>query len=183
MDIGAATGGFTDCMLQNGASLILAVENGVGQLHPMLMENKQVISWENTDIRSVDREKLPFLPEFMAVDLSFISITHVLPKIVELSSKNDNIVLLIKPQFEAGPKRVGKKGVIHDKIAHIEILQNLLLATNEVGLEILGLDFSPIKGQNGNIEYLLLATNQKPQALFSDTAITRTVNKAFAELM
>ncbi|MCL2754043.1 MAG: TlyA family RNA methyltransferase [Defluviitaleaceae bacterium] len=182
MDIGASTGGFTDCMLQNGAKQVLAVENGVGQLHPKLLTNERVISWENTDIRNIEMAQMPFVPQFAAVDLSFISITNVLPKIAELFADKGKLVILIKPQFEVGRGKIGKRGVVRNKTAHIDMLRNVTRAVNDVGLSVLSLDFSPIKGQNGNIEYLLLADAQNVSSKLDDKVIQGVVEQVFLEL-
>jgi len=182
VDIGASTGGFTDCMLQNGAKAVLAVENGVKQLHPKLLVDERVISWENMDIREVSIEKLPFVAQFIATDLSFISIVHILPKIAELLAEHDRTVLLIKPQFEAGIGKVDKKGVLQNKKDHFTAILKVCTAAQEFGLTPLGLDFSPIKGQNGNREYLLLmAKNGKP-SIITDKIIQNVVDTAFLEL-
>jgi 23S rRNA (cytidine1920-2'-O)/16S rRNA (cytidine1409-2'-O)-methyltransferase len=159
MDIGAATGGFTDCMLQNGAKQVLALENGKGQLHPKLAANPQVISWEETDIRAINPAKMPFAPQFIAADLSFISITLALPTIAQILVNGGKIVILIKPQFEVGPGKVDKKGVIKDPKDRKTAINSVCAKLEELGMAVLGLEESPIKGKNGNTEYLLLARN------------------------
>ncbi|MCL2575258.1 MAG: TlyA family RNA methyltransferase [Defluviitaleaceae bacterium] len=156
MDIGASTGGFTDCILQNGADNVIAIENGKEQLHPKLLSDERVISWENVDIREVYKDKLPFIPQFIATDLSFISIKHILPKVFEVLVEGGQAVLLVKPQFEVGRGKVNKRGVVTDEKARIMALEGICTAAKEIGLKAMGTETSPIKGQNGNVEYLLL---------------------------
>ncbi|MDR2167155.1 MAG: TlyA family RNA methyltransferase [Clostridiales bacterium] len=181
LDVGAATGGFTDCMLQNGAKSVFAVENGIGQLHPKLAADPRVISREGLDIRDLSPEELPFEPEFIAVDLSFISLTLVLPKISEFLAKSGQIVLLAKPQFEVGPGRVDKRGVARRPNDHIAAIERVCEAVKTCGLRPAGLDFSPIKGQNGNREYLFFADRIGGVEL-SKSTIQKVVNRAFMEL-
>ena len=125
MDIGASTGGFTDCMLQNGAKSVIAIENGKAQLHPSLLSDPRVISLENTDIRDICPLQLPYLPQFIAVDLSFISLSLVVPKLSELLRPSGYAVLLIKPQFEVGKTGVGRRGIVRDANAHIAVIKRL----------------------------------------------------------
>ncbi|MDP4133310.1 MAG: TlyA family RNA methyltransferase [Bacillota bacterium] len=152
LDVGASTGGFTDCMLKNGAKTVYAVDVGSGQLDAGLASNPKVINMEKTDIRNA---KLPQKPTFFSVDVSFISLTLVLKPVYELLAEGSEGVCLIKPQFEAGRENVGKKGVVKDKDTHIKVIKKIELFAKECGFSVLGLDFSPIKGQNGNIEYLM----------------------------
>jgi len=180
MDIGASTGGFTDCMLQNGAKSVIAVENGSKQLHLSLQGDPRVLSMENTDIRSLSPDKLPFLPNFVAVDLSFISLSIVIPKIAELLAESGNAVLLIKPQFEAGKGKLCKRGTVREPRLHMEIIKKLCFDLQNARLMPCGLDFSPITGQNGNREYLIWVTKDK--AALSDINIEKVVKAAFAEL-
>lgn len=154
MDIGASTGGFTDCMLQNGAAKVYAVDVGYGQLAWKLRQDPRVICMEKTNIRYVTPEDLAERIAFASVDVSFISLTKVLGPAKELIEPNGEIVCLIKPQFEAGREKVGKKGVVRDKSVHLEVITHILGYAKEIGFHILRLDFSPVKGPEGNIEYL-----------------------------
>ncbi len=155
MDIGASTGGFTDCMLQNGAVKVYSVDVGYGQLAWKLRQDERVVNMERTNIRYIDRELVTEPLEFFSVDVSFISLKPVLPVAFELLKEGGEGVCLIKPQFEAGREKVGKKGVVREKSTHIEVIENVLAFTKEIGFSVKGLDFSPIKGPEGNIEYLM----------------------------
>ena len=155
MDIGASTGGFTDCMLQNGATKVYAIDVGYGQLAWKLRQDERVVNMERTNIRYLDIDSLDPVPEFFSVDVSFISLKLVLP-VAYSAIKNDGFaVCLIKPQFEAGRDKVGKKGVVREKSTHIEVIENTLAFTKEIGFSVQGLDFSPVRGPEGNIEYLM----------------------------
>jgi len=155
MDIGASTGGFTDCMLQNGATKVYAIDVGYGQLAWKLRQDERVVNMERTNIRYLDTDSLDPVPEFFSVDVSFISLKLVLP-VAYSAIKNDGFaVCLIKPQFEAGRDKVGKKGVVREKSTHIEVIENTLAFTKEIGFSVQGLDFSPVRGPEGNIEYLM----------------------------
>ena len=155
MDVGASTGGFTDCMLQNGASKVYSVDVGHGQLAWSLRQDERVVCMEKTNIRYVKPEDIDDKIEFASVDVSFISLSMVLPPLRELLTDDAEVVCLIKPQFEAGREKVGKKGVVREKSTHVEVIENVLAFTTESGFEILGLSFSPVKGPEGNIEYLM----------------------------
>jgi len=155
VDIGASTGGFTDCMLQNGASKIFAVDVGYGQLAWKLRQDERVVNLERTNIRYVTENEIPDAPNFFSVDVSFISLKIVLPVIYGLLRNDGSGVCLIKPQFEAGREKVGKKGVVRDKNVHIEVIENVLEFTRKIGFSVCGLDFSPVRGPEGNIEYLM----------------------------
>jgi len=179
MDVGASTGGFTDCMLQNGAKSVIAIENGSKQLHNSLIENPRVISMENTDIRSVNSSKLAFLPQFIAVDLSFISLSLVIPKIAKLLTEDGIAVFLIKPQFEAGKGGVSKHGLVREAKVHIEIINKICIILQDAQLIPWGLDFSPITGQDGNREYLMCAKNKN---MMTNINIEKVVTAAFTEL-
>jgi len=161
MDIGASTGGFTDCMLQHGAKAVFAVENGRGQMSNKMLANPRVISREGLDIRDLLADDMPFAPQFVAADLSFISITLILPKIAELLAVGGKGVLLVKPQFEAGPGKVDKRGVIKDPKDRLAAIKKVQQAANDAGLVPKNLETSPITGQNGNEEYLLLFEKEK----------------------
>ncbi len=156
-DIGASTGGFTDCMLQNGAVKVYAVDVGYGQLAWKLRTDERVVNMERTNIRYVTPDMLAEPPDFCSVDVSFISLTLVLPVLKTLLSENGEVVCLIKPQFEAGREKVGKKGVVRDPAVHSEVIIKILTFLSENGYYIYGLDYSPIKGPEGNIEYLVYA--------------------------
>lgn len=155
MDVGASTGGFTDCMLQNGAVKVYSVDVGYGQLAWKIREDERVICMEKTNIRYVKPEDIDDKIEFASVDVSFISLSKVLPPLRELLKEDAEVVCLIKPQFEAGREKVGKKGVVRDKSVHVEVIENVSCFALTSGFEILGLDFSPVKGPEGNIEYLI----------------------------
>lgn len=155
MDIGASTGGFTDCMLQNGAEKVYAVDVGYGQLDWKLRCNKRVINLERTNIRYITEEQVPEPLDFASVDVSFISLKLVLPVAYRLLRDGAEMLCLIKPQFEAGREKVGKKGVVRERATHLEVILNTLAFTRESGFSIQGLDFSPVKGPEGNIEYLM----------------------------
>ena len=155
MDIGSSTGGFTDCMLQNNAKKVYAVDVGHGQLEWKLRSDPRVVTMEKTNIRYVKREDIDDDIEFASIDVSFISLTKVLLPIRELLTDNARMVCLIKPQFEAGREKVGKKGVVRDKDVHLEVVEGIINFAANNGFTILNLDYSPIKGPQGNIEYLL----------------------------
>ena len=157
MDIGASTGGFTDCMLQNGASKVFAVDVGYGQLAWKLRTDERVINMERTNIRYVTLEDIGQELDFASVDVAFISLKLVLPVAKNLLREEGEIVALIKPQFEAGREKVGKKGVVRDPAVHKEVIEEVVAFAQNSGFEILGLDFSPIRGPEGNIEYLMYA--------------------------
>ena len=154
MDIGASTGGFTDCMLQNGAVKVYAVDVGYGQLAWSLRNDERVVCLERTNARHLDHEIIPDEPDFSSVDVSFISLKLILPAIANVLKENGHVVCLIKPQFEAGKEKVGKKGVVRDAAVHLEVLENFFGHAKESGFTVLDLTFSPIRGPEGNIEYL-----------------------------
>ena len=155
MDIGASTGGFTDCMLQNGASKVYAVDVGYGQFAWKLRQDPRVVCMEKTNIRYVTPEDIADALDFASVDVSFISWTKVLEPAKELLKDGAEMVCLIKPQFEAGKEKVGKKGVVRDPAVHIEVIERVILFAQSIGFGVLHLDYSPIKGPEGNIEYLV----------------------------
>lgn len=158
MDIGASTGGFTDCMLQNGAAKVYAIDVGYGQLAWSLRTDERVVNLERTNVRYVTEAEIPEHPDFASIDVSFISLKLVLPVVFERLKENGEAVCLIKPQFEAGKEKVGKGGVVRDKETHREVIENVISFAKEMGFSVLGLDFSPVKGPKGNIEYLLHIT-------------------------
>nr|WP_314495496.1 TlyA family RNA methyltransferase [uncultured Peptostreptococcus sp.] len=155
MDIGASTGGFTDCMLQNGAIKVYSVDVGYGQLAWKLRQDERVVCMERQNIRFLELDALDERPDFASIDVSFISLKLVLPKAWELLNDGGRVVALIKPQFEAGREKVGKKGVVREKSTHIEVIEMVSRLAIKEGFKILDLDFSPIKGPEGNIEYLI----------------------------
>ena len=155
MDVGSSTGGFTDCMLQNGAVKVFAIDVGTNQLAWKLRTDERVVSMEKTNIRYVTPEDLGEEIDFSSIDVSFISLTKVLLPIRNYLKEDGQIVALIKPQFEAGREKVGKKGVVREKSTHYEVIELVLSYAASIGFEILNLDYSPIKGPEGNIEYLV----------------------------
>ena len=155
MDVGSSTGGFTDCMLQNGAVKVYAIDVGHGQLDWKLRNDPRVVCMEKTNIRYVTPEDLEEKADFSSIDVSFISLTKVLPPVYELLKDQGQVVCLIKPQFEAGREKVGKKGVVRDPAVHREVIEKVTAFASETGFALLNLEYSPIKGPEGNIEYLL----------------------------
>jgi 23S rRNA (cytidine1920-2'-O)/16S rRNA (cytidine1409-2'-O)-methyltransferase len=155
MDIGASTGGFTDCMLQNGAVKVYSVDVGHGQLAWKLRNDERVVCMEKTNFRYMKPGDIADEPDFASVDVSFISLDKILGPAYELLKPDAHMVCLIKPQFEAGKDKVGKKGVVREPQIHIEVIENVFSFTLAKGFEILGLDYSPIRGPEGNIEYLM----------------------------
>ena len=155
LDIGASTGGFTDCMLQNGASKVYAIDVGYGQFAWKLRNDERVVCLEKTNVRYVTHEQVPDEGAFASIDVSFITLTKVLAAVLGVLGEKGQMVCLIKPQFEAGREKVGKKGVVRDSSVHREVIEMIVEYVRTQGLGILGLDFSPIKGPEGNIEYLI----------------------------
>lgn len=155
IDVGASTGGFTDCMLQRGARFVYAIDVGTNQLAWKLRQDERVKSMEKTNIRYVEPEDIGELADFVSIDVAFISLTKVLEPVRALMGKEAEMVCLIKPQFEAGREKVGKKGVVRDKGVHREVIRTVMEHAAGLGFSILGLDHSPIRGPEGNIEYLL----------------------------
>lgn len=154
IDIGASTGGFTDCALQNGAAKVFAIDVGYNQLAWSLRQDKRVINMEKQNIRTVTAEQLGELVDFISIDVAFISLDKVLPVAVTLLKGTGSLVALIKPQFEAGREKVGKGGIVRDPATHAEVLTRILNVAEEVGLHLHGVTYSPIKGTEGNIEFL-----------------------------
>ena len=159
MDVGSSTGGFTDCMLQNGASYVYAIDVGTNQLAWKLRQDARVKSMEKTNIRYVTPEDMGEPVDFVSIDVAFISLTKVLTPVKSLMKEDAQMVCLIKPQFEAGREKVGKKGVVRDKSVHREVIEAVTNYALSLGFEVLGLDHSPIRGPEGNIEYLLYVKN------------------------
>jgi 23S rRNA (cytidine1920-2'-O)/16S rRNA (cytidine1409-2'-O)-methyltransferase len=155
MDVGSSTGGFTDCMLQNGAVKVYAVDVGHGQLAWKLRNDSRVVCMEGTNIRYVTKDMIDEEIDFASIDVAFISLTKVLEPVKELLTDDGQIVCLIKPQFEAGREKVGKHGVVRDSTVHLEVIERVVEYAISIGFEALNLEFSPVKGPEGNIEYLL----------------------------
>ena len=155
MDIGASTGGFTDCMLKSGAKKVYSIDVGYGQLAWKLRNDERVVNLERTNFRYVTENEIRDMIDFFSVDVSFISLKLILPVAYKFLKEGGEAVCLIKPQFEAGKDKVGKKGVVRDRDVHKEVIENVMSFTKEIGFSIIGLDYSPIKGPEGNIEYLM----------------------------
>ena len=171
-DSGASTGGFTDCLLQQGASKVFAIDVGYGQLDWKIRSDPRVVVMERTNVRYVTREQLGEPLDLSVVDVSFISLRIVLPVIKTfLKEQSGQVLCLIKPQFEAGKDKVGKKGVVRDPAVHKEVLDDFVALTKEIGFKILGLTFSPVKGPEGNIEFLAHLTLADVEGLDPDTAL------------
>lgn len=181
MDIGASTGGFTDCMLQNGARKVYAVDVGYGQFAWKLRQDARVVCMEKTNIRYVAPADIADVLDFASVDVSFISLTKVLPAAKELLSEQGEMVCLIKPQFEAGREKVGKKGVVREAKVHQEVVAKICAFAQEIGFGVMALDFSPIKGPEGNIEYLVYL-KKSAQSLIELTEVPSVVDKAHEAL-
>ena len=169
-DSGASTGGFTDCLLQQGASKVFAIDVGYGQLDWKIRSDPRVVVMERTNIRYVTPEQLGEPLDLSVIDVSFISLKIVLPVIKTFLKPTGQVLCLIKPQFEAGKEKVGKKGVVRDPATHQEVLDNFVALANELGFKILGLTYSPVKGPEGNIEFLGHLTLDNKQAITPDTA-------------
>ena len=184
MDIGASTGGFTDCMLQNGASKVYSVDVGYGQFAWKLRQDPRVVCMEKTNIRYVTPEEIPDRIQFVSIDVSFISLTKVLGPVKALMEPDGEVVCLIKPQFEAGREKVGKKGVVREKSVHLEVIEMVASFAGSIGFEALHLEFSPIKGPEGNIEYLLHLRNCTDGSTFANDTIgaSEIVEKAHETL-
>ena len=165
MDIGASTGGFTDCMLSNGAAKVYAIDVGYGQLAWKLRCDERVVNMERTNFRYVTHEQIPEQVDFASVDVSFISLRKILPVMRELLRDGGRAVCLIKPQFEAGRENVGKKGVVRDRAVHESVVASITEFALESGFNVCNVDFSPIKGPEGNIEYLMLVEKSDSAAM------------------
>lgn len=169
MDVGASTGGFTDCMLQNGAEKVYAVDVGHGQLAWKLRNDPRVVNLEKTNVRYLSENEVPELVDFVSIDVSFISLILVLPPVKARMKEGAGLVALIKPQFEAGREKVGKKGVVREKETHLEVCRKVMNFAKTIGFTPMGLEFSPIRGPEGNIEYLLYLVNrEEPDAPIID---------------
>ena len=182
MDIGASTGGFTDCMLQNGAVKVYAVDVGYGQLAWSLRTDARVVNMERTNIRYVTPEELAEPIEFFSVDVSFISLHHIFPVAQRITTPDAMGVCLVKPQFEAGREKVGKNGVVRDPAVHREVLHNAMSYAAENGFVVRGLDYSPVKGPEGNIEYLMFVQKSDQPAVLDDEAAAQVVASSHTTL-
>ena len=172
MDVGSSTGGFTDCMLQNGATKVYAIDVGHGKLAWKLRNDERVVCMEKTNIRYVVPEDIDELAAFSSIDVSFISLTKVLLPVKNLLTEDGQVVCLIKPQFEAGREKVGKKGVVRDRAVHEEVIRMVMDYASSIDFYPLALDFSPVKGPEGNIEYLLfLSKNKQDQEIVDASSI------------
>lgn len=182
MDIGASTGGFTDCMLQNGAQKVYSIDVGYGQLAWKLRQDSRVVNLERTNMRYVTEEQVPDKIDFFSVDVSFISLKIILPVARNLMKDDATAVCLIKPQFEAGKEKVGKNGVVRDKNVHIEVVDMIISFCLDNGFDVLGLDFSPVKGPQGNIEYLIYLKKSDNPTLYTDKTATQVVVDSHEQL-
>ena len=178
MDIGASTGGFTDCMLQNGAKKVYAVDVGYGQLAWKLRSDERVRNMEKTNIRNVTEDMLEEKINFFSVDVSFISLKHIFPVAYAISTEDVIGACLVKPQFEAGKEKVGKKGVVRDSEVHKEVIENVIGYANEFGFYVHNLTFSPIKGPEGNIEFLIIISKDGEKTTVTQQEIDDIVMQA-----
>ena len=183
MDIGASTGGFTDCMLQCGASKVYSIDVGYGQLAWKLRTDERVVNLERTNFRYLTKETVTEEIDFASIDVSFISLKKILPVLFDFLKENGETVALIKPQFEAGREKVGKKGVVRDINTHIEVINSIVDFAFETGFSVLNLDFSPIRGPEGNIEYLVYLSKESNKKLsVIKEKIDKIVDKSHTEL-
>lgn len=182
MDVGASTGGFTDCMLQNGAKKVYSVDVGYGQLAWKLRTDSRVVNLERTNFRYVTSEQIPDKIDFASIDVSFISLSKILPVLRELLAENAYCVALIKPQFEAGREKVGKKGVVREISTHKEVVERIINFSFENGFNVLGLSFSPIKGPEGNIEYLIYLQKSESPVIAEEINADSVVNSSHQAL-
>lgn len=178
MDIGASTGGFTDCMLQNGAKKVYSVDVGYGQLAWKLRTDERVVNLEKTNIRNLTLEQLDEKIDFFSVDVSFISLKHIFPVAFAVSTEDVKGVCLVKPQFEAGKEKVGKKGVVRDSNVHKEVIENVIGYARENGFSVKELTYSPIKGPEGNIEFLIVISKNSDDDVVNEEQIDLVVGQA-----
>lgn len=183
MDVGASTGGFTDCMLMNGAKKVYSIDVGYGQLAWKLRTDERVINLERTNFRYATEEQIPDKIDFASADVSFISLKHILPNIHKFLCDDGSAVCLIKPQFEAGREKVGKKGVVSDLNTHLEVVNHVISMALENGFAVKGLEFSPIKGPEGNIEYLIYIQKSDDPAVNGDVDPKFLVYRSHEELL
>lgn len=182
MDIGASTGGFTDCMLTNGAKKVFAIDVGYGQLAWKLRCDERIVNLERTNFRYVTREQVPDEVDFASVDVSFISLKLILPVMHTLLKDGGRSVCLIKPQFEAGKENIGKKGVVRDKSVHADVVRNITDFAAENGFRVMGVDFSPIKGPEGNIEYLMYIEKTDKGEMIWEGSVEELVERSHENL-
>lgn len=182
MDVGASTGGFTDCMLQNGAKKVYSIDVGYGQLAWKLRCDTRVVNLERTNFRYITAAQVPDKIDFSSVDVSFISLKHIFPNLKLLLKKGGQAVCLIKPQFEAGKDKVGKKGVVRERATHLEVVEHVLALALDNGFSVLGLDYSPVKGPEGNIEYLLYIQESDEPAVCACVDAAELVRLSHEEL-
>ena len=183
MDVGASTGGFTDCMLQNGAKRVYSVDVGYGQLAWSLRTDDRVVNLERTNFRHITEEQMPEAIDFASVDVSFISLKHIFPNLHLLLRPCGQAVCLIKPQFEAGRDKVGKKGVVREAATHLEVVERVIGMAIENGFSVLGLEFSPVKGPEGNIEYLLYVEKSEAPAVAPEVDPAALVGRSHEALV
>ena len=181
-DIGASTGGFSDCLLQNGASKVYAIDSGSGQLDPKIANDPRVVNMEKTNFRTVENKELTDSVDFAVCDVSFISLKNIAGSVAQILKDGCGAVFLIKPQFEAGKQKVGKNGIVRDKSVHISVICDLISYFTTCGLTTQNLTFSPICGQKGNIEYLLYLKKSNADGKVQNGEIENTVNNAFLTL-
>ena len=181
-DIGASTGGFTDCMLQNGAARVFAIDVGYGQLDWKLRTDARVVNMERTNIRNATPEMLGVPLDFASIDVAFISLDKVLPVVRTLLSESGEVVALIKPQFEAGKERVGKNGVVRDPLVHEDVIRSVVGVAEQIGFIQMGLTYSPVKGPKGNIEYLLYLSLKGAGSAMDAAFVHDIVTRAHAAL-
>lgn len=177
MDVGASTGGFTDCMLQNGAKKVYSIDVGYGQLAWKLRTDERVVNLERTNARYLTKEEVKDNIDFTSIDVSFISLTIILKAILPLISENGQLVCLIKPQFEAGREKVGKKGVVRDKQVHEDVIEKIIDFSITHAYSVLGLTFSPIKGPEGNIEYLIYLEKSDTPSISENVSSAKEVSE------
>ena len=183
MDIGASTGGFTDCMLQNGAKKVFSVDVGYGQFAWKLRTDERVVCMERTNIRYVTPDDIGEKLDFASIDVSFISLKTIMPATLNLLKDNGEVVALIKPQFEAGREKVGKKGVVREASVHKEVVESIVNYLLENNLNVLGVSYSPIKGPEGNIEYLVYFTKDKDKnSVFNLEDIDKVIKASHSEI-
>ena len=181
MDIGASTGGFTDCMLQNGAVKVYAIDVGYGQLDWKLRNDPRVVNMEKCNVRYLDTDLIEEPVDFISIDVSFISLKLIFPVAAKVLAGDGEIVCLVKPQFEAGREQVGKKGIVRDRKVHREVIENVIRYAEENGLYVHGLTFSPVTGAKGNIEYLLHLSKSRDMC-YNVSCIQEIVDNSHAEL-
>ena len=182
MDVGASTGGFTDCMLQNGADKVYAIDVGYGQFAWKLRIDERVVNLERTNFRYCTREQVPDEIDFASVDVSFISLYHILPVLNNLLTADGKAVCLIKPQFEAGADKVGKNGVVRDKNVHLEVVKKVIGLATDNGFDVIGLSYSPIIGPEGNIEYLVYLKKSADPSVSDSVNPEEIINLSHREL-